>query len=90
MSNSPPLISDLRNDRQLLRNVLKVALFLVVFVILDFLVSSLLLRGTERFYGLGSDADVLMIGHSHLMLAVDKVTLEEETGLKVAKYTARG
>ena len=49
-----------------------------------------LLKGIDRFYGLKSDADVLMIGHSHLMLAVDKVALEESSGLKVAKYTREG
>jgi len=58
--------------------------------VFDLIISVALLKGIERFYGLRSDADVLMIGHSHLMLAVDRVTLEEESGLTVAKYTREG
>jgi len=85
-----PLISDLRNDSRLCRNIIIVAVFLALFIVLDLAASAILLRGTERFYGLGSDADIVMIGHSHLMLAVDKVALGEQTGLKVAKYTREG
>lgn len=65
-------------------------LFIGIFVVLDLVISFTLLKGVERFYGLKSDADVLMIGHSHLMLAVDKEALEKESGLKVAKYTREG
>ena len=85
-----PLINDLRNDRQLNGNLLRVVAFILLFFLVDLLVSAFMLRGAERFYGLKSDSDVLMIGHSHLMLAVDKVLLEKETGLKVAKYTREG
>ncbi len=85
-----PLFDDIRNDSRWKRNSLGVLLFLLIFIVLDLVISLFLLRGVERFYGLKSNAEVLMIGHSHLMLAVDKVTLEEETGLKVAKYTREG
>ena len=63
---------------------------IAILFVFDLIISLVLLKGIERFYGLRSDADVLMIGHSHLMLAVDKVTLEEESGLTVAKYTREG
>lgn len=85
-----PLVNDIRNDRRFGRNLLRVLLFIVILFVFDFIISLVLLKGIERFYGLRSDADVLMIGHSHLMLAVDKVTLEEESGLAVAKYTREG
>ena len=85
-----PLFQDIRNDSRWKRNLLRVVLFLVIFIVLDLVISLFLLKGIERFYGLKSDADVLMIGHSHLMLAVDKVALEESSGLKVAKYTREG
>lgn len=62
----------------------------MLFFMLDLVLSLFLLKGIERFYGLKSDADVLMIGHSHLMLAVDKGALEKESGLTVAKYTREG
>jgi hypothetical protein len=85
-----PLFADLKNDTRWRRNLISVMLFLVLFFVLDLVISVFLLKGVERDYGLKSDADVLMIGHSHLMLAVDKVMLEKESGLKVAKYTREG
>ncbi len=85
-----PLFRDIRNDSRFKRNLLRVGLFFLLLFTLDLVVSLLLLKGVERFYGLKSDADVLMIGHSHLMLAVDKEALEKESGLKVAKYTREG
>ena len=85
-----PLFSDLKNDARWRRNLLRVIGFLLLFIVLDLVLSVFLLKGIDRFYGLKSDADVLMLGHSHLMLAVDKVTLEEQSGLKVAKYTREG
>ncbi len=85
-----PLVNDIRNDRRFGRNFLRVLLFIAILFVFDLIISVALLKGIERFYGLRSDADVLMIGHSHLMLAVDRVTLEEESGLTVAKYTREG
>ena len=87
---SIPLIEDIKSDRRWWRNVLKITAFIVLCFILDFSISSLLLTGVERNYGLKGDAEILMTGHSHLMLAVDKVLLEKETGEKVAKYTREG
>lgn len=85
-----PLINDIKSDRRFERNFLRVLLFIAILFVFDLIISFVLLKGIERFYGMRSDADVLMIGHSHLMLAVDKVTLEEESGLTVAKYTREG
>lgn len=85
-----PLFSDLKNDARWRLNLLRVVGFLLIFIVFDFVLSVFLLKGIDRFYGLKSDAGVLMLGHSHLMLAVDKVMLEEESGLKVAKYTREG
>ena len=85
-----PLSADLKSDKRWRRNLLRVLLFLALFIVLDLIFSVFLLEGVERNYGLKSDADVLMIGHSHLMLAVDKVMLERESGLKIAKYTREG
>lgn len=85
-----PLFSDLKNDTRWRRNLLRVLGFLLLFIVLDLVLSVVLLKGIDRFYGLKSNADVLMLGHSHLMLAVDKVMLEEESGLKVSKYTREG
>jgi hypothetical protein len=85
-----PLFSDLKNDRRWLKNLLRIAGFIILFFVLDFVTSLFMLKGIERNYGLKSDSDVLMLGHSHLMLAVNKVMLEECSGLRVAKYTREG
>jgi hypothetical protein len=85
-----PLISDIRNDKSFKTNLLRIVLFLVLVIILDYLLSILLLKVIERNYGLKSDADILLIGHSQLMLAIDKGKLEQSTGRKVAKYTREG
>lgn len=85
-----PLSADLKNDKRWRRNLLRVLLFVALFLVLDLIISVFLLKGVERDYGIKSDAEVLMIGHSHLMLAIDKVMLEKESGLKVAKYTREG
>lgn len=85
-----PLFSDLKKDTGLRRNILRIIVFMMVFFLIDLIVSLFLLKGIERFYGLKSDADILMLGHSHLMLAVDKKLLEEYSGLEAAKYTREG
>ncbi len=48
------------------------------------------MSGINKFYGLTQYSEILLIGHSHLMLATDKKRLEEETGEKVSKYTREG
>jgi hypothetical protein len=85
-----PLLTDLKNDSGLIRNLVKLTGFILIFILIDLVVSIVLLKGIERFYGLKSDSAVLMIGHSHLMLAVDKILLEKKSGLNVAKYTREG
>lgn len=47
-------------------------------------------NGLNRYFGLDSHSEVLLIGHSHLMLAVDKVNFEAEIGHSVSKYCREG
>jgi len=68
----------------------KILLFLFIVFVLDYLIAGLLLFGINRFYGLNQHSQILLIGHSHLMLAVDKEKLEKQTGLSVSKYTREG
>lgn len=56
----------------------------------DRLVNMALTSGVKNYYGLNQKADILLVGHSHLMLSVDKKRLEEGTGLKVSKYCREG
>jgi hypothetical protein len=64
--------------------------FIVLFLALDYGISMVLEKGIEKFYGLDRHSDALFIGHSHLMLAVDKDMFEKETGYSVSKYTREG
>ena len=57
---------------------------------MDFVFSKILEKGVNTFYGLDSDSQVLLVGHSELMLTVDKVRMEEELHCKVSKYTREG
>lgn len=46
--------------------------------------------GTDKYYGLDQHSEILMIGHSELMLAVDKTNMEQQTGKKISKYCRQG
>lgn len=63
--------------------------FALLFVT-DRVVNAIMMRGVDNYYGLNQDPGILLIGHSHLMLATDKERLERETGLKVSKYCREG
>lgn len=67
-----------------------ITVFLGVFFLTDQIGGRIILRGIEKFYGLNQHAEMLIVGHSHIMLAVDKDGIEKETGLSVSKYTREG
>lgn len=69
---------------------LKLLLFGFLFFVLDFIISALLLNGLNKYYGLEEDSEIAMIGHSHLMLGVDKVKMEKVLKVGVSKYTREG
>lgn len=64
--------------------------FLVLFFIVDNVVNCLMMKGIENYYGLNQQSKILLIGHSHLMLAADKKRMESELGMKVSKYCREG
>lgn len=72
------------------RLIIYILLLPAVFLCLDRTISAVLNYGLRQYFGIGSNADVLMIGHSHLMLAVDKERLEQGLGVSVAKYCREG
>lgn len=49
-----------------------------------------MMRGVNNYYGLNQPSEILLIGHSHLMLATDKKRLEDQLGMKVSKYCREG
>ncbi len=60
------------------------------FIAADRGAGKILNTGLGRYFGLDSRSQILLVGHSHLMLAVDKEELERETGCKVSKYCREG
>lgn len=61
-----------------------------LFAGLDYALDRVMIRGVDNYYGLNQNSEILLIGHSHLMLATDKQRLEKETGEKVSKYCREG
>ena len=86
------LISDNLHSqkRDLVRLARGVLLGLVTFAVVDLAVDSILHRGLERYFGLDSEKAVLLVGHSHVVLGVDKERLETSLALPVAKYARAG
>lgn len=72
------------------RKIIYVFAFIILLVSLDRFTGLFLNTGLNRYFGLSQHSEVLLIGHSHLMLATDKETLEEENGMKVSKYCREG
>ena len=67
-----------------------IVLFISVFLIFDFCFGLFLEDGLNKYYGIGSNSEIALVGHSHLMLGVDKVKLEKALNLDVSKYTSEG
>ena len=72
------------------RRILSILFFVLVFIGLDRGVGWLLNNGLNRYFGLNQHSEVLLIGHSHLMLAIDKSNFERGIGLSVSKYCREG
>ena len=81
---------DIRADKNFPRTVRIIVLFIFTFFLIDMIIGTILTEGLDRYYGLGSNAPLALVGHSQTMLGIDKVILEKELGLKVAKYTREG
>lgn len=73
-----------------LKITILIVLLVIVFFIIDNCVNSLMMKGVNNYYGLNQNSKILLIGHSHLMLSVDKEKLEKELGMKVSKYCREG
>ncbi len=84
------LINDIRKDTKALSYFKKILFFFILLLLLDTLVAAFLLGGLNRYYGLKQHTDIALVGHSHLMLGIDKAALEEGTHQKVSKYTREG
>lgn len=68
------------------RRILQLMTFMTILVALDWAVAAFFQKGLEHYYGLDQEADILIVGHSHMMKTCNKRMLEEGLGLKVSKY----
>lgn len=73
-----------------MKKINNIVFALVLFFAFDFGVEKVLRYGVDHYFGLNEYADMLLIGHSHLMLAVDKQKMEEELDIKISKYCREG
>ncbi len=64
--------------------------FILAFFLIDYIVSIVLSKGLEKYYGLNSNSELAIIGHSHLMLGLDKGNMESSLGVEISKYTREG
>lgn len=72
------------------KKLINLSIALLVFIMLDFGISTVLRSGIDNYFGLSQHADMLLIGHSHLMLSVDKQQMEQDLGIKISKYCREG
>lgn len=85
------LIDDLRRQKGALKAFLIKGLVVGVLVLTgDRALAFFLTNGLERYFGLDVPAEVLLIGHSHTVLGIDKVALEKRLDVPVAKYARQG
>jgi len=70
--------------------LLKMLFFVMLFVAFDHFAGSILGKGLDHYYGLAEPAGILCVGDSHTVLGIDKVRIERETGVKVAKFALEG
>lgn len=73
-----------------MKQIKGILLIIIIFFACDFAVERIMKYGVDEMYGLNQYADVLLVGHSHLMLATDKQQMEDDLGMKVSKYTREG
>ena len=64
--------------------------FICVLICLDRCIGLILNNGLNMYFGLRQHSEVLLVGHSHLMLAVDKESFEKGIHKKVSKYCREG
>ncbi|MDO4949030.1 MAG: SGNH/GDSL hydrolase family protein [Bacteroidales bacterium] len=75
------------NTKPIIRNL---TIAIVAFLALDFALGEIAVYGIRKFYGLNQHSDMLLIGHSQLMLATDKEQMEADLGLKISKFCREG
>ncbi|MCS2441777.1 hypothetical protein NXX09_14550 [Bacteroides uniformis] len=70
-----------------MKKLYKILIAIAVFFFLDFAISSLLKEGLNKGFGLRQESEILIVGHSHMMMGVDRDKLEKGLKCKISKYT---
>ena len=70
--------------------ILSIVLFIFSLFLLDRLLNEFLEKGLNKYYGIGESNEIALIGHSHLMLGLNKLQIEEALKKGVSKYTREG
>ncbi len=86
-----PLINDLAMQRGAARNaVIKVFVFLLLFLAVDRTVDAVLNHGLQLYFKLNEDSRIVCVGHSRTVLGIDSDLLQEKLGMSVGKYAIQG
>lgn len=72
------------------KDILSILFITMATLLVDYLCDRVMFYGVNTFYGLNQHSKILLIGHSHLMLATDKERIEKELQTTVSKYTREG
>lgn len=62
----------------------------MLFLLVDTSIGIILRSGLHKYYGIGTKSKIALIGHSHLMLGIDKLNLEKKLKQPISKYTSEG
>ena len=70
--------------------IFSIVLFVFSLFLADILINEFLEKGLNKYYGIGEANEIALMGHSHLMLGINKSQLEESLKKGVSKYTREG
>ena len=70
--------------------LLKAIVFVFLVICIDQMISVVCRKGLDNYYNLAQPAKILCVGHSQTVLGIDKVRIEKEMGLPVAKFALEG
>lgn len=87
VSRNDALITEKNSMFRLLRNTV---IGLIIFLALDRGLDAVLIYGVDRYFGLNTPEALVLVGHSHVVLGIDRVQLEREVGVPVSKYARAG
>jgi len=68
----------------------RIVYLLILFFLLDFLISSVLLKGLNKCYGIDQKPEILINGTSMTMNGLNRIAIEQLTGKKIANYSHEG